>query len=128
MITYSPVDPSEKAENEIAIINTNKFKMNKNSSGKYEQLLYPVLTISNNCDIERHLYNDSYVIIESSSQSGGKLKKMSDKLKKLMNSFKKKDLVYIAKEYSISIKTKDGKIKSKEQLFNSLIRKKIIAK
>ena len=123
LITYSPVELPAKAENEIAIINTNKFDMEQP-----EQLLYPVLTISNNCDLRRHLYNDSYVIIESSSQNGGKVKKMSDKFKKLMNSFKKEDLINIAKEYNILLKTKEGKIKSKEQLFNSLIRKKIIAK
>lgn len=47
---------NKKTESEIAIINP----INFNS----EMELYPILTISNNCDIGRNLYNDSYIIIE----------------------------------------------------------------
>ena len=117
LITYMPATP--KAENEIAIINTRLFECGS-------QLLYPVLTISNNSDLLRPLYNDSYVVIESVTQNGGKVKKINSKSNKLINNFKKSDLVKIAKKYNISLKTKDGAVKSKEQLFKSLKRKKLI--
>ena len=54
LISYS--SKNKKTENEIAIINPINFNSEKE--------LYPILTISNNCDIERNLYNDSYVVIE----------------------------------------------------------------
>jgi hypothetical protein len=68
LITYSVSTP--KSDNEIATINTTLFECGS-------QLLYPVLTISNNCDIQRYLYNDSYVIIESFTQNGGTIKKIT---------------------------------------------------
>jgi hypothetical protein len=108
-----------KAENEIAIINTSLFECGS-------QLLYPVLTISNNSDLLRPLYNDSYVIIESVTQNGAGVKKINSKSNKLIDNFKKPDLVKIAKKYDVSLKTKDGAVKSKEQLFKSLKRKKLI--
>ena len=54
LISYS--SKNKKTENEIAIINPINFSNEKE--------LYPILTISNNCDIGRNLYNDSYIIIE----------------------------------------------------------------
>jgi hypothetical protein len=116
LITYLPT--ASKTENEIAFISPNNFDMTNE--------LYPVLTISNNCDKGRSLYNDSYVIIESVTQNGGKVKKNNNKSNKLIDTFKKLDLVKIAKKYDVSLKTKDGSIKSKEQLFKSLKRKKLI--
>jgi hypothetical protein len=59
LITYNNLETSKKADNEIAIINPSNF------NDKNNDILYPVLTISNNCDNGRDLYNDSYVIIES---------------------------------------------------------------
>ena len=65
--------------------------------------------------------NMSHVTEETSSMnmSGGK------KGKKI-ETFKKTDLVKIAKKNDVSLKTRDGSVKTKEQLFNSLKRKKLI--
>jgi hypothetical protein len=49
-----------------------------------------------------------------------------DKKDKQINTFKKIDLVKIAKKYNISLKTKDNVNKNKKQLFDSLKRKKLI--
>jgi len=45
---------------------------------------------------------------------------------KLIDTFLKTDLEKIAKKHDVSLKTRDGKIKTKEQLFNSLKRKSLI--
>jgi len=45
---------------------------------------------------------------------------------KLIDTFKKPELEKIASRYDVSLKTRDGKIKTKEQLFNSLKRKDLI--
>jgi len=45
---------------------------------------------------------------------------------KLIDTFLKTDLEKIAKKHDVSLKARDGKIKTKEQLFNSLKRKKLI--
>jgi WD40 repeat protein len=60
-------------------------------------------------------------------QNGGKkniIKKK--KSKKLIDTFKKSDLVKIAKMNDISLKMRNDKAKTKLQLFNSLKRKKLI--
>jgi WD40 repeat protein len=46
--------------------------------------------------------------------------------KKLINLYKKPDLIKLAKKYGISLKTKTKTLKTKLQLFNSLKRKKLI--
>jgi hypothetical protein len=56
--------------------------------------------------------------------SGGKKGKLLKQ--KLIDTFKKTDLVKIAKKNDVSLKTRDGSVKTKEQLFNSLKRKKLI--
>jgi hypothetical protein len=53
-------------------------------------------------------------------QEGGK------KAGKLIDSYKKMDLIKIAKKHNVSLKTKDKTLKTKLQLFNSLKRKKLI--
>jgi len=60
--------------------------------------------------------------------AGGKknMINIKKKSKKLIDTFKKYDLVKIAKNYEISLKTRDNKSKTKLQLFNSLKRKKLI--
>jgi len=45
---------------------------------------------------------------------------------KFIDTFLKTDLEKIAKKHDVSLKTRDGKIKTKEQLFNSLKRKSLI--
>lgn len=55
--------------------------------------------------------------------SGGKISK---KKVKEIDTFKKSDLVNIAKKNDVSLKARDGSVKTKEQLFNSLKRKKLI--
>jgi WD40 repeat protein len=52
-------------------------------------------------------------------QSGGKKKKLIDR-------FKKSDLIKIAKMHNLSLKTRDDKVKTKLQLFRSLKRKNLI--
>ena len=69
-------------------------------------------------------YNDSESYNDFKSYNGGKI--TLDKTKKLIDTFKKVYLVKIAIEHNISLKTKDKKIKSKLQLFNSLKRKNLI--
>jgi hypothetical protein len=62
------------------------------------------------------------------SQNGSsKLKKSIPKVKEI-DSYKKEDLEKIAKKHNVSLKTKDGKLKTKEQLFKSLKRKDLLKK
>jgi hypothetical protein len=65
-------------------------------------------------------------IIEEEMIQYGQGKSTKNSKKKLIDTLKKIDLEKIAKENNISLKTKQGKIKTKEQLFNSLKRKKLI--
>lgn len=66
--------------------------------------------------------------------SGGKKEKKNPKSKKekkvkkvkLIDTFLKSDLEKIAKKHDISLKGRDGKLKTKEQLFSSLKRKDLI--
>lgn len=55
-----------------------------------------------------------------------KPKKDTQKKVKEIDTYKKDKLVKIAKKHDVCLKTRDGKVKTKEQLFNSLKRKKII--
>ena len=50
----------------------------------------------------------------------------SGKNKKQINKYKKESLIKLAKECGINCKTKDGKLRTKEQIFRSLKRKKMI--
>jgi hypothetical protein len=62
LIKYSRLNKSTK---EIATIYPQNFNTDiKDKKGELDVPLYPVLTISNCCDIDRDLYNDSYIIIE----------------------------------------------------------------
>ena len=58
-------------------------------------------------------------------QDGGKKNKTTKK-EKLIDTFKKSDLVKIAKMNDVSLKMRNDKAKTKLQLFNSLKRKKLI--
>ena len=58
--------------------------------------------------------------------SGKKKKQSKPKKVKEIDTYKKDKLVKIAKKHDVCLKTRDGKVKTKEQLFNSLKRKKII--
>ena len=55
-----------------------------------------------------------------------KPKKDTQKKVKEIDTYKKDKLVKIAKKHDVCLKTRDGKVKTKEQLFNSLKIKKII--
>ena len=59
---------------------------------------------------------------EESTMAGGE----KNKRVKQIDTYNKKNLEKISKENNITLKTRDGKVKTKEQLFNSLKRKKII--
>jgi hypothetical protein len=60
------------------------------------------------------------------SKPKAKPKKDTEKKVKEIDTYKKDKLVKIAKKHDVSLKARDGKVKTKEQLFNSLKRKKII--
>jgi hypothetical protein len=60
------------------------------------------------------------------SKPKAKPKKDAEKKVKEIDTYKKDKLVKIAKKHDVSLKARDGKVKTKEQLFNSLKRKKII--
>lgn len=55
-----------------------------------------------------------------------KAKAKPEPKKKLIDTYTKIDLEKIAKKHDVSLKSRDGKVKTKEQLFNSLKRKKLI--
>jgi len=91
------------------------------------------------CDINTIFIIDALDVSEKNSinnqknsKSGGFQKyfnsksKLKNKSKKLIDTFKKSDLVKIAKEHEVSLKNKDKTLKTKPQLFNSLKRKKLI--
>jgi len=62
-------------------------------------------------------------------RAGGNKKtneKTLNKRKKLIDTYKKSDLVKIAKKNEVFLKTRDDKVKTKLQLFNSLKRKKLL--
>jgi WD40 repeat protein len=58
-------------------------------------------------------------------QNGGKKNKTTKK-EKLIDTYKKSELVKIAKMNDVSLKMRNDKVKTKLQLFNSLKRKKLI--
>jgi hypothetical protein len=60
------------------------------------------------------------------SKPKAKPKKDAEKKVKEIDTYKKDKLVKIAKKHDVSLKARDGKVKTKEQLFNSLKRKKNI--
>lgn len=53
-------------------------------------------------------------------------KKDKPKAKKEIDTYLKDKLVKIAKKHKVTLKTREGTIKTKEQLFNSLKRKKLL--
>ena len=55
-----------------------------------------------------------------------KPKEKEEKKVKLIDTFKKTDLEKIAKKHDVSLKARDGTIKTKEQLFASLKRKSLV--
>lgn len=61
-------------------------------------------------------------------QSGAAKSKKDKKKVKEIDMYKKEALEKIAKKHDVSLKTKDGKIKTKEQLFKSLKRKDLLKK
>ena len=73
--------------------------------------------------IKHYDEQNTFNILEEESLLYGGVK--TKKSKKMIDNYKKTDLEKIAKKHDISLKTK-GKIKTKEQLFNSLKRKKLI--
>ena len=64
ILDYAKVT-NKKCNEEIVTINPRLFD-HVNNISKYNSnvILYPVLTISNNSDIERWQYDDSYIVIE----------------------------------------------------------------
>jgi hypothetical protein len=67
----------------------------------------------------------SFLPSKTVHHSGGNKKIISKKVKQI-DTYTKVDLEKIAKKNEVSLKTRDGKIKTKQQLFDSLKRKKII--
>ena len=60
------------------------------------------------------------------SKSKPKSKPTPKPKSKQIDTFLKTDLEKIAKKHDVSLKTRDGKIKTKEQLFKSLKQKKLV--
>ena len=65
VLYYKNKDKYLKSDNEIVSIDAKKFNKNEILVGKLK--LFPVLTISNNCDIGRMQYSDSFLIITNNS-------------------------------------------------------------
>ena len=108
-----------------------------NLLGKANSLIsHPDLVTYNDLNIpdEENLYNILQGSGKPKAKSKDKVKskdktKPKDKVKpkvKLIDTFLKKDLEKIAKKNDISLKMRDGKLKTKEQLFSSLKRKKLV--
>ena len=62
ILTYKYNDNDKKCDNEIVTINPKNFK--KTESKVKDKKLFPVLTISNNCDKGRMLYSDCFIILD----------------------------------------------------------------
>ena len=77
--------------------------------------------IASGSDISVKIWDVSNLLV----QAGGKKNKTTKK-EKLIDKYKKSDLVKIAKMNDISLKMRNDKVKTKLQLFNSLKRKKLI--
>jgi len=70
-------------------------------------------------------YYDSEEIIYDELIGGSKKKQKKKKTKKI-DTYKKKELEVIAKNNNVNLKSRDGKVKNKIQLYNSLNRKKLL--
>jgi len=66
--------------------------------------------------------------LDKKNQLGAAKSKKEKKKVKEIDMYKKEALEKIAKKHDVSLKTKDGKIKTKEQLFKSLKRKDLLKK
>jgi hypothetical protein len=101
------------------------------SSNNLYQMTNSILTLPHNTKInpippnvypeeeESKMYSNIQVKV------GGKGKKIASKKKKIIDSYTKDKLVKIAKKHGIKLSLKGVK-RTKEQLFNSLKRKKLI--
>ena len=74
-------------------------------------------------------YYDSEEIVYDELTGGSKTKKkekQKQKKTKKIDTYKKKELEVIAKNNNVNLKSRDGKVKNKTQLYNSLNRKKLL--
>lgn len=74
-------------------------------------------------------YYDSEEIVYDKLTGGSKTKKkqkQKQKKTKKIDTYKKKELEVIAKNNNVNLKSRDGKVKNKTQLYNSLNRKKLL--
>lgn len=74
-------------------------------------------------------YYDSEEIVYDELTGGSKNKKkqkQKQKKTKKIDTYKKKELEVIAKNNNVNLKSRDGKVKNKTQLYNSLNRKKLL--
>lgn len=77
----------------------------------------------------KELINHNNIFIDKlsvQSEEGTMIGGKKNKKVKQIDTYNKKNLEKISKDNNISLKTRDGKLKTKEQLFNSLKRKKLI--
>jgi WD40 repeat protein len=91
-------------------------------------VVYPVAYSPDGKHIVSGSYDNTIKIWDVSNllvQDGGK-KNKTIKKEKLIDTYKKSDLVKIAKMNDVSLKMQNDKVKTKLQLFNSLKRKKLI--
>ena len=74
-------------------------------------------------------YDNNVEIVYDELTGGSKnKKKQKQKQKKIkkIDTYKKKELEVIAKNNNVNLKSRDGKVKNKTQLYNSLNRKKLL--
>jgi hypothetical protein len=80
-----------------------------------------------NEELKNRRQKQKNAVFSKTRGGGGVLRKLQiSGEKKEINLFKKLELTKLAKIHDISLKTRENKIKTKKQLFNSLKRKKII--
>jgi len=104
---------------------------------KWDNRSYSCNPEDQNCGLIK-MWNVSSLLTQTGGKKQGKkatlkkapLKKAplkkANKIKKLIDTYKKSDLVKIAKKHEVSLKTRDDKVKTKLQLFNSLKRKGLL--
>lgn len=76
-------------------------------------------------DSEEFVYDELTGGSKTKKKEKQKQKQKQKKTKKI-DTYKKKELEVIAKNNNVNLKSRDGKVKNKTQLYNSLNRKKLL--
>jgi len=124
MSKYPIIDPTPFSSSLLGLTNevmTQPYDINTSyydsSSSYYDSSYYDIP------------YYDSEEIVYDELTGGSKnkkKKKQKQKKTKKIDTYKKKELEVIAKNNNVNLKSRDGKVKNKTQLYNSLNRKKLL--